>query len=111
MKIVKARKKHTCCYCGGIIQKGEFYRYEELREPDFDDNDDQCGVVYVKLRSHNRKCCDLLEHKPDYKNSLKYCTRGKHKFVEGYELDHYVDCHAVYAPTGEYFCEYCGERK
>ena len=78
MKIVKARKNHICDHCSDIIRKGELYIYESGREADFDDEYNQCGVIFWKSRRHNRECMDKISWKPEPKNYLKNCTRCKY---------------------------------
>ena len=57
-KIVKVRKDHECCYCGGKIKKGSKAQFMSFREPRFKETDDpfdeeQVGINYVSLWHHD----------------------------------------------------------
>jgi hypothetical protein len=94
-KRVKARKDHKCEGCDEQILKGEMYDFLSFRSPNFDKNDVQIGIEYVKIRSH---LAELNCHWPDE------CKNGNHSKVEYNESDPYSsDC-------GKYFvyCENCG---
>lgn len=94
-KRVKARKNHKCDCCDDLILKGEMYDYYESRNPEFDDNDNQIGIYYLKVRHH------LLELNCNWPDE---CKKGNHSKVEYNESDPYSsDCGKDFV-----FCENCG---
>ena len=50
-QIVRARKKHRCGACGGMIRPGHSYELNETREPRYEGYEyPQVGVKYVRVR-------------------------------------------------------------
>ncbi len=53
-RMVRARKKHRCGACGGMIRPGKFYALSETREPMYTENtmgyDVQVGIEYIRVR-------------------------------------------------------------
>lgn len=112
-KIVKAKKEHTCTRCGGVIRKGNSYKYYSGRQPKFaDDHETQIGIEFFTDRVCLNDVCDgMLKYVNDPKKYLQKCAKGLHEYEQSYEFDHYVDCHRVYVPTCDYFCVNCGVAK
>ena len=112
-KIVKARKEHICSRCGGIIRKGNLHKVYSGRQPRFaDDHETQIGIEFFTDRTCLSDACDgMLKYVNDPKKYLQKCGKGLHEYEKSYEFDHYVDCHRVYVPTGDYFCVNCGVAK
>ena len=50
--ILKTRKEHKCCYCNGIINKGELADVYKGRQGKFDKDDKQIGIEYYKCYLH-----------------------------------------------------------
>lgn len=58
-KIVKTRKDHECCYCDHVIKKGESANYLTTKEPTFDKDFIQTGIIYVRAYLHlDKNTCD-----------------------------------------------------
>lgn len=111
--VVKARKIHTCSICDGNIQKGEKYLYYSERIPEYDNNDNQIGIEYIKYRSHLRNCLpkSFMLGRKAMKKMWDNCGRGNHKFIkEEIPGAWYNDCGEM-EETGKVICEYCGDYK
>lgn len=93
---VTTRKDHLCEGCGETIPKGTECYYMEGKFPTYDENDVQDGVWYYKGWKHLHDC-----------QLPKICTEGEHEWEKEMELDHYVGCHRVGAPTGREYCKNC----
>jgi hypothetical protein len=109
----KARKEHICDICHGVIRPGNKYIDRKYRTPKVDRDEIQIGIEYINYKTHEYYCNGILTGMSisNARKVLQLCRKGIHEFKESYEFDHYVDCHKVYIPTGEFFCEWCGHQK
>jgi len=101
MKILTARKKHTCVICNGEIKIGEQYESFKTRHPRYeqigDEDGKQIGVQYESLATHLKELfCHMNED----------CKAGNHKFTT----------YPPYSDENQYLegiimCDQCGEEK
>ncbi len=114
MRIIrKARKDYECDKCKGIIRKGNSYIHYSERFPKYNhDETKQIGIEYFNSKTCKNEMCDgVLKYAFDYKNVLKKCNKGKCKYEEIKEFDHYAGTNRVDVPTGKYICIYCNKIK